>query len=74
MSRGILVNVPISQTRRYQCTKCLKQTCLQAQLNHFFTTTLQRGFKDIKGLLDLICPHKAIFQDFHSASIFANML
>lgn len=74
MSHGILVNVPISQTRCYQCTKCLKQICLQALLNHFAAATLQHDFKDIKGLLDLICPHKAIFQDFHSASIFANVL
>jgi len=53
--------------------KHLKQTCLQALLNHFFSITLQGGFKDFKGLLDLICPDKAIFQGFHSVSIFANV-
>lgn len=34
---------------------------------------LQGGIKVIKGLLESIYPDKAIFQDFHSASIFADV-
>ena len=65
--------MPISQMSSYQCIEAFEANMPAGTLNHFFPIMLQGGIKDIEGLLDSIYPSEAIFQDFHSASIFANV-